>query len=62
MPLRVNMTLTQCEGQCVRIIVRMCETVRLKACVTRIIEGVMAFLCMTVWLRVTVSSAEDITM
>lgn len=56
------MTLTQCEGQCVRIIVRMCETVWLKACVTRIIEGVMAFLCMTVWLRVTVSSAEDITM
>lgn len=61
MPLQVNVTLIQCEGQCVRLIVRMCETVWLKACVTRITEGVI-FLCMTAWLRVTVSSVEGITM
>ena len=56
------MTLIQCEGQCVRLILRMYETVWLKACVTRIIEGIVIFLCMTVWLRVTVSLVEGITM
>lgn len=51
-PLQVSVTLRQCEGQHVRLTVRTHETMWLKACVTRIVEGVMVFLCVTAWLRV----------
>ncbi len=51
-PLLVSVTLRHCEGQRVRLTVRTHETMWLKACVTRIVEGVMVFLCVTAWLRV----------
>lgn len=51
-PLLVSVTLRQSEGQRVRLAVRTSETMWPKACVTRIVEGVMVFLCVTAWLRV----------
>lgn len=48
-PLLVSVMLTQGGGQRVRVRVRRCETVWLKACVTSIIEAVTAFLWATAW-------------